>query len=108
MSRREIVLLVSRAIALLQLITALLDAFITLPQQLFFLSQQLRMESQFRANSNFPQMQHHLSPIAMTGLAVTVVRIVALLIIAAVFWNCGPTIERWLLPTGNAQPDEMV
>jgi len=94
MSRREIVLLVSRAIAILQLIAALLDAFLYLPQQAFYLSQQLHMRSLF------PQAQNHLPPTIWIGIIITVVRIVALFIVAAIFWNCGPTIERMLLPSG--------
>ena len=95
MSRREIVLLVSRAIAILQLIAALLDAFLYLPQQAFYLSQQLRLQSAF------PQAHTHMPPYLWIGVIVTLARIAALLIIAAIFWNCGTTIERLLLPSGS-------
>jgi len=96
MSRREIVLLVSRAIAILQLIAALLDAFLYLPQQAFYLSRELH------AQSAFPQAHIHLSPVMWISVIGTLARIVALLLIAALFWNCGPTIERMLLPSGSS------
>ncbi len=102
MSRREIVLLVSRAIALLQLIAALIDAFLYLPQQAFVLSQQLHLQSRFPSND------HLMSPMFWIGPALSIVRIVVLLLIAALFWNCGPMIERWLLPTGSTRPDEII
>ena len=95
MSRREIVLLVSRAIAILQLIAALLDGFLYLPQQAFYLSQQLHMRTMF------PGAQNHMPPTIWISVIVTLIRIAVLLIIAAIFWNCGPTIERMLLPSGS-------
>jgi len=27
---------------------------------------------------------------------------VALLLVGVLFWNCGPTVEGWLLPAGNS------
>ena len=96
MSRREIVLLVSRAIAILQLIAALLDGFLYLPQQAFYLSQQLHMRTMF------PGAQNHMPPTIWISVIVTLIRIAVLLIIAAIFWNCGPTIERMLLPSGSS------
>jgi hypothetical protein len=100
MSRRELIVLVSRAIAILQLISAILDAFISLPLQGYLAMQRAQMQSQMRIDSNF-SISQHLSNALWIGLSTTILRIVVLLVIAAFFWNAGPTIEGWLAPKGD-------
>ncbi len=94
MSRREIVLLVSRAIALLQIIPALISFFTNLPEQLFVLSQSTRLQS---------SLPGHISWLPEMGFIHTFVRLAVSLLIALLFWQCGPMIERLLLPAGNEQ-----
>ncbi len=95
MSRREIVLLVSRAIALLQIIAALIDSFIYLPQQVFLLSQRMKL------TNAFPGTHAVLGPVAWVGIVSSLVHIVALLVVAVLFWRCGPMIERLFLPADS-------
>jgi hypothetical protein len=90
-------MLVSRAFALVQFVTALLE-LTYLPVR-------------------FLSLIHHAKEISATGLSATgsywttydqievvslVVRIGGLLMIAILFWNCGPWIERILLPKFEA------
>ncbi|MGC2638895.1 MAG: hypothetical protein WA294_17055 [Acidobacteriaceae bacterium] len=88
MSKREIVLLVSRAIAVIQWITALMY-LLYLPQYLM-------------------NLLHHITPTQPTdlfwnryyfeGLFAEILRVAVLAGIAGWFWKCGPGVERILLP----------
>jgi hypothetical protein len=93
MSRKEAVLLVSRALAILQLIFALME-LTYLPIRLISLN-------------------HHTTRVDVLGpsgyddfwngyyrvdIGFMFARIVIYLVFAFVFWNCGPWIERVLLP----------
>jgi hypothetical protein len=103
MSRREIVLLVSRAIAILQLITALMELIIGVPQQIY-----LMLWPILRAQAAYPGVATHIdfvSTLRYTTLGFTLTRVAAQFIVAWLFWNCGPTIERFLLPAGS-EPEE--
>jgi hypothetical protein len=104
MSRREIVLLVSRAIAILQLIPALMETFISLPQQIY-----LMLWPILRAQAEYSGVASHtwdlISTLRWETFGFLVVRIAAQLFIAWLFWNCGPTIERFLLPSGSTQEE---
>lgn len=91
MSRREIVLLVSRAVAVLVAIPALFTLLLGIPQQVWILSQTIRMEGSLLT----PQTH------ALVGIAISVVRIVVESLIALLFWRCGPTIERLLAPVDS-------
>ncbi len=102
MSKKEIVLLVSRAIALLQIAAALVDCVTTLPQQGFLLYREAAMFASMTAVRRLPQPLT-LSPLLWVNLLTALLRIGVLLFIAALFWNCGPTVERWLAPAGVEQ-----
>ena len=88
MSRREIVVLVSRAIALLQIIPALMSLCFSLPQQLYLIRQAPRFQ--------------HTPPWEWEAITIELLRIVVQLAIGALFWRCEPMIERLLLPVENA------
>jgi hypothetical protein len=92
MSRREIVLLVSRAVAILTIITALINSFINLPYQAFLLSQQIRWQNAYSSS------HIHVAQFQWIGFGISLTRIAALLLVAGLFWRCGPRIERLFLP----------
>lgn len=98
MSRREIVVLVSRAIALLQIIAALMTAFISFPEAVVYLFQRIQL------NHSILGTHVVVLPIEWTGIIATFARIAILLVVAALFWRCGPMIERLLLP--ESSPNE--
>ena len=100
MSRREIVVLVSRAIALLQIIAALMIVIISLPEEVVYLSQRIQL------NHSLLGLGTHslVLPSAWPGIIATFAHMGILLVIAAFFWRCGPTIERLLLP--ESSPNE--
>jgi len=91
-SRREIVLLVSRAIAILQLIEALMYSFFSLPPAI--LSFRALVLREHFPNSFRPQ----LDTVQDTEILLMLGRIAVQLLIAWLFWNCGPSIERLLSP----------
>jgi len=88
MSKKEIVVLVSRAIALLQMIAASVDFLSSLPFQIYYRYQE------WLQSENFPSIH-----VAWMPLIATAVRISAFLLIAKLFWDGGPTIERFLSPS---------
>jgi hypothetical protein len=87
MSRREIVLLVSRAIAAQIIIIALNDLLVFLRLWVLIFSQQMRNN-------------------IWTDLAFNFAHIVFQFLIAALFWRCGPLIERFLLPAASERSEE--
>jgi hypothetical protein len=95
MSRREIVLLVSRAIAILSAIEALIHLS-NLPYQALIMVRQY-----LRSSNGGPQS--HLVPEEWAVIILILVRVIGLFLIAALFWSCGPTIEHALLPTGTQE-----
>jgi hypothetical protein len=100
-SRREIVLLVSRAIALLQIIAAVIDGITSLPTQIFLFYRQTTMFGAIPAIRGMPRPLYDALPIFGMGLLTALLRIGLLLFAAALFWNCGPAIERMLSPTSE-------
>jgi len=98
------VLLVSRAIALLQILVALNDSLVNLPVQVFVLSQRMRL------GHAFPGAHVALLPIEWTGIISSLAHITVLLVAAVLFWRCGPMIERLLLPASgtNEQAAERI
>jgi hypothetical protein len=82
------VLLVSRAVAILTMITALTELLTNLPYWVFTFSH-----------------LHESNPSTTMWFVyrVSFVRIALLFLIAALFWRCGPGIERLLLPAGTQE-----
>lgn len=98
MSRREAVLLVSRALAMIQLITAFLE-ITTLPDRLISLH---HYTSRISA-SGATQSDYYFKSLDQLGIAFMFARIAGLLLFAFFFWNCGPWIERILMPKPETQ-----
>jgi hypothetical protein len=86
MTREEVVRLVSRAIAVTQFVSAL-EEITYLPQRMFSAHHYSGLGS-----------ASYLQAIYSLDVSTLFLRIVGLLILAWVFWNCGPRIERMLLP----------
>jgi hypothetical protein len=93
MSRKEAVLLVSRALAMIQLITAFVE-IMTLPT--WFVSLH-HYTSRINA-SMATQSDYYFKSYDELSIAFLFARIAGLLFFAFIFWNCGPWIERVLLP----------
>lgn len=85
MSKKEPVLLVSRAFALLLISWALVEVTY-LPERLFALSHHMSQHSVLA-------MHDYLSSYYLIITAFNVVRMVALFLAAALFWRCGPRVE---------------
>jgi hypothetical protein len=100
MSRKEAVLLVSRALAFIQLISAFLE-LTTLPGRLVSLQ---HYTSRINASAALPS-DYYFRSSDQIGIAFMFARVVGLLIFAFVFWNCGPWIERILLPKPDDQEE---
>jgi hypothetical protein len=95
MSRKELVLLVSRAFALLLITWAFADATY-LPERLFALSHHLNQSSVLLAHDYWSR--YYL--IITVSL---VLRMLVLLLGAALFWRCGPRVEELFLPERENQ-----
>jgi hypothetical protein len=95
MSRKELVLLVSRAFALLLITWALVEVTY-LPDRLFALFHHLSQRSVLAARDYGSTYD-----LILTGS--TVVRMLALFLAAAVFWRCGPRVEALFSPQGNQE-----
>ena len=93
MSRKEAVLVVSRALAMIQLISALLE-ITTLPDRLVSLN---HYTSRINASTALSS-DYYFRSYDQVGIAFMWARIVCLLVFGFLFWNCGPWIERVLLP----------
>ncbi len=107
MSREEAVLLMSRALACIQGITALLEAAY-LPERFMTLhhyAQRLQMAIAAKDAAAFDLEAHYLS-VERVEIAFFFGRIAFLLLMALLFWNCGPRIASLLLPDRKdpAQP----
>jgi len=90
MTRREIVVLVSRALAVIQLMTALIE-ITYLPDHLMNLIHHM-------IPLQTPYFGDYWSRYYMEALLALVARIAILLLAALTFWKCGPKIEQLLLP----------
>jgi hypothetical protein len=98
MSRREIVLLVSRAVAILSAIEALIHLS-NLPYQAFLMVRQY-----LRSLHGGPQ--NYLVPEEWMVILLILVRVIGLLLIAGLFWRCGPMVEEFLLSESTQEkPD---
>ena len=98
MSRKEIVILVSRAFALIQLVTALLE-ITYLPGRFMSLIHHVREIDTVGPSraGDYWRMYYQLDIMSF------MIRIAGLLIIAILFWHCGPWVERILSP----KPEEL-
>jgi hypothetical protein len=93
MSRREIALLVSRAIAAYYFVSATLDLLFSIPNALFLLSRTASMK-QWAPYRGTP-----VALIPWIGILIPLGRIALLFAVATLFYKCGPLIERFLLPS---------
>jgi hypothetical protein len=96
MTRREIVVLVSRALAIIQLMTAVIE-ITYLPLSLFSLFHHL-----FPLQSS--PFGDYWSRYYMEALLALIARIAILLLAALLLWKCGPKVEALLL-SGAATPE---
>jgi hypothetical protein len=96
MSRREIVLMVSRVIAVLLVIPSLISLVLTIPTALmnFYMRQSLMgaVGTTYRSSLMRAEGMGLLSILLGFGLH---------LLAALAFWQCGSMIERMLLPSGS-------
>jgi hypothetical protein len=90
MSREEIVQLVSRAIAIIQAITALL--YVT------FVPDYLFSENHYAQSSGYLGTIHRIEVVSL------LVRIVGLSVLSWLFWRCGPWVAGLLFPARDAIP----
>ncbi len=93
MSRREIVLLVSRALAVIQIMSAL-EEISYLPNRLILLWHQI-------GPTRFLDLSSYFSLYEIESTLALILRISLLLLAAYLFWTCGPKIERFLLPLSS-------
>jgi hypothetical protein len=97
MTREEAILLVSRALACIQAIAALLD-FSYLPEHMLSLHHYLQL-----AQTGSTTVAYWLS-LERVEIAFYFGRIAILLLTTLIFWNCGPRIARFLLPEQASPP----
>ena len=100
MSRKDAVLLVSRAIAMIQLSYAFVEVT-TLPT--WFVSLH-HYTSRISASMAIPS-DYYFKSYDQLGIAFGFARIAILLVFAFLFWNCGPWIECVLLPKCEDKED---
>jgi hypothetical protein len=89
-SRKEIVLLVSRALALPQIVYAFVDAT-SIPEHVIWLMYRLKSHSVLERPSLAGEPEFY-------SLVLNIVRLIIISTAAILFWRCGPVIARWLLP----------
>jgi hypothetical protein len=91
MSRKELVLLVSRAFALLLVTWAFVEVTY-LPDRVFALSHHLRQASVLAMSSDYWSNYYLILTVF------NVLRMLALFFAAALFWRCGPRVEALFSP----------
>jgi len=90
-SKDQVVLLVSRAIAIIQCITAMLE--------ISYLPERLMSLHHYQARGNAPAaLPDYLARLYSTEVALLCFRIALLLTLTLVFWQCGPRLREFLLP----------
>ncbi len=89
MSRREIVLLVSRAVAILIGVEALIHLS-NLPYQAFIIARQIHLRSLHGGP------QSYIVPEEWMVILLILVRAIGLFFVAGLFWRCGPIVEQFL------------
>ena len=95
MSRKDLVMLVSRAFALLLITWALVDVTY-MPDRLFSLFHHLSLRS---ALATYDYWSRYYLILTVSG----VVRMLALFLAAALFWKCGPRVEALFSPQQDDQ-----
>ena len=95
MSRKEIVLLVSRAFAVLLISWAFVEVTY-LPERLFALSHHM-------SQSSVLVVHDYWSSYYLIVTAFLVLRMLALFLAAALFWRCGPRVEALFSPQQGNQ-----
>jgi hypothetical protein len=93
MSKKEVVLLVSRALAVIQFVTALLE-ITYLPERLL----SLHHHESLLASAGISDVEMYFRSYDQLLIGLLFARIACLLVLALVFWNCSPWFERLLLP----------
>ena len=93
MNRKAAVLLVSRALALIQGISALIETCY-LPERLYAYLHYTHQVAQVSASAG----SVYLPNIYRVEVAFLFVRILIYLVLAVVFWKCAPWVESALLP----------
>src|SRR5580704_7126093 len=102
MTRDEAVVLVSRALACIQVITALIEATY-LPERFMTLHRYVRDALVAKDTAVFDLARYYVS-VERVEIAFFFGRIAFLMLMTLVFWNCGPRIARFLLPEPKIPP----
>jgi hypothetical protein len=100
MSRKEAVILVSRALAIIQLVTAMLD-ITYLPEWFVSLHHHERLIEALGISNT----EEYWRSYDQVGVGFLFARIAGLLVLTLIFWNCGPWFERILLPNRASRDD---
>jgi hypothetical protein len=93
MTRRETVLIVSRAVAVIQFVSAFLD-ITYLPERFMTL---VHRTGEVNA-AGTPPGAHYWVVYYQVEVWSLIVRIAGLLLMGILFWSCGPWVERILMP----------
>ena len=96
MERREVVRLVSRALSVFYAVFALYETTY-LPERLF---PYLHYTNEARL-AGVPNPNMYLPTLYRLSVGFLFLRIAIYLTLAAVFWKCGPWVQRTLLPEGE-------
>jgi hypothetical protein len=99
MSKREIVVLVSRALALTQAVYGIVGATYV-PEEVIFLTQRLKSHSVLVPVSLASEPQFY-------SLIFYILRLVIITAAAVLFWKCGPRVSNWLLPELEPEPENV-
>jgi hypothetical protein len=92
MSRKEIVLLVSRALAIIQFVSAVLE-ITYLPERLVSFIHYVGRFDDLATTDGYWGTYYRVQ------IGFLFMRIIIQLVLTVIFWNCGPWIERTLLPS---------
>jgi hypothetical protein len=93
MTRKEAVLLVSRALAIIQLISAIIESSYLPDRFISLYHYTVRING-----ASVSQPDNYLRSYYQLIIAFIFMRIALLLVFAFLLWNCRPWIERILLP----------
>ncbi len=102
MTREEAVVLVSRALACIQAITALLD-LTYLPERFVSLHHYVQ-EGLAASSTTAVDLATYYASLERIEIGFFFGRIAFLMLMAMLFWNCGLRIARFLLPEQKSLP----